>query len=127
MRPTISTIELRAHPRYVADPLIGAAFGDLPVVLVNISVAGALIRHEQAIVPQTERALRLRDQLAVADLHGEIIWTRANPRAPASFESGVKFVQWIEVAQAVIDRLIERRAIRLDTSRPPSRISEDHS
>lgn len=120
MRPTISTVDLRAHPRYLADPGIGAFFGEKQVVLVNISVAGALIRHVDAIAHETDQALRLECIPPVAELHGEIIWTRT---LSSSFESGVQFIQWIEVAQAVIDRLIERRAIRLDTSRPPSRFS----
>ena len=120
MRPTISTVDLRAHPRYVADPAIEALFGEKQVLLMNISVAGALIRHAEPIDPETERALRFVCDPPVAELHGEIIWTRT---LPSSFESGVQFIQWIEVAQAVIDRLIERSAIRLDTSRPPSRFS----
>jgi hypothetical protein len=115
--------ELRVHPRYVAEPALDGFFGDVAVVLVNISVAGALVRHSDPIGELKERALCLGGGFSsLVTLHAEVIWTRTvRASNGAGYESGLRFIQWIEVAQGLIDRLVDRSAVRLDTSRPPSR------
>lgn len=115
----MSDEELRAHPRYVASPPIEGEFDNVAITLVNISVRGALIRHEAPIDEVKGGVLRVRDG-GIA-LHAEVIWTRSETAGEGSaLESGLMFTQWIEVAQGVIDRLTKADSIHLDASRPPS-------
>ncbi len=111
--------DLRAHPRYVAEPPIAGSFEDVKIMLVNISVRGALIRHTDPIDGWTNGDLQF--SAGAITIHAEIIWTRSDTVGPGTaFESGLRFTQWIEVAQGVIDRLSGMSSIHLDVSRPPS-------
>lgn len=114
--------QLRAHPRYVADPPIEGVFENVAIALVNISVRGALIRHTEPIEGLSNGLLKVSAFKAFdAALHAEIIWTRGNTMSSGTaWESGLLFTQWIEVAQGVIERLLKARSIHLDASRPPS-------
>jgi hypothetical protein len=115
----MSDEELRAHPRYVASPPIEAEFENVVITLVNISVRGALIRHEDPIDGMKSGVLKFGG--GGMALHAEVIWTRTRTVGEGgTFESGLMFTQWIEVAQGVIDRLTKADWIHLDASRPPS-------
>ncbi len=115
----MSDEELRAHPRYVASPPIEGEFENVAITLVNISVRGALIRHEDPIDGFKGGTLNFRG--GTITLHAEVIWTRSRTVGEGdAFESGLMFTQWIEVAQGVIDRLSRADSIHLDVSRPPS-------
>lgn len=111
--------ELRSHPRYVAEPPIEGSFENVTISLINLSVRGALIRHAVPIDGLTQGTLRL--SAGNTALGAEILWTRiAIAGRGNEYESGIRFIQWIELAQGVIDRLAGSRAIHLDVSRPPS-------
>lgn len=120
-----SSDQPRAVPRYVANPPIQAGFGDQRVALLNLSVAGAMLLHQEPLTVGHEAALQM--QLSTDEslaLYGEILWTRAH-RATGRYLSGVRFTEWIEVAQHAIDELVKSGVVRLDSSTPPQKLDRN--
>jgi hypothetical protein len=115
--------EQRAQPRYAAHPPLRARFGANETHLVNLSVAGAMLQHREPLSVATEAPLQI-DAEGV-ELHAEVVWTRRmGTEEPAAWLSGLRFVEWVEVAQHAIERLVASGAVRLDASAPPTRAEE---
>lgn len=112
----------RAVPRYIASPPLQARFGEQQVSLLNLSVAGAMLLHPEPLAIGGEAPVRMEvsGNEALA-LYAEIVWSRPH-RATGQYLSGVRFTEWIEVAQHAIDELLESKAIHLDSSAPPMRV-----
>jgi adenine-specific DNA methylase len=120
----VSNAAHRAVPRYAAHPPLDGEFGGTPVTLLNLSVAGAMIRHHNALPIGSESALQLRAQGgAMVELYAEVVWTRRDEPGAICL-SGIRFTEWIEVAQRAIDELIGSGAVRLDASAPPDRLDD---
>jgi hypothetical protein len=117
--------ELRPNPRYVATPPLPAGFGTMRVAILNISSAGALIAHPDKIKLGTEAPLRFvhAAEGQLVELYAEVVWSRVEFNASGQeFRSGLRFTQWVEVAQSVIERLLRSGLLRLDTSVPANRL-----
>ena len=89
---------------------------------VILSVAGAMLLHSEPLTIGGEAPVRMEVSAKEAlVLYGEIVWSRPH-RSSGQHLSGVRFTEWIEVAQHAIDELLRSKAIRLDTSAPPVKV-----
>lgn len=108
--------ERRQVPRVrLPAPLAGRALGILGYRLVDLSVAGARIKHYDPVRPGSSWTVELPATLGGQTLSARVVWTKdiggedaSREGRPPRYESGLVFVHLTGEQQAALERIFER-------------------
>jgi hypothetical protein len=90
------------------------------VIVLDLSVTGARIRHRKPITAGTPILMKARLDMRSIPLtfSGQVVWTRLEMGGDEqSWQSGIAFDSTVEALRPVIDRLFASRAVELLQSR----------
>lgn len=111
----------RGNERYLLQPPAVATTDQVgEVVVLDVSVKGARIRHRKAIHAGERILMKARLDMRSIPLtfSGTVVWTRLEIGGDEpSYQSGVAFDLTVEALRPVLDRLYASRALELLQSR----------